>query len=555
LSAARFQLDVMKVPGIIVARTDAEAATFLEGRGDERDHPFILGATNVELPTYKVGYIAILRKLREMGIDDARGHLLFKVSPAEYDEANAWLARTGVMRVLEESAKAFKQADGSSVEVMLEKVETRYLEAWQSEANLKSYPQAVADVIEFRANEGERFDMSADEWLVFANRTSFHAARVKARSMGVNIIWDCEVSKTPEGYYQVQGGIEYAIAKSLAAAPFADILWMETKTADLADAGRFAEAIHAEYPSKMLAYNLSPSFNWDTTGMTDDEMRRFPEELGNMGFVFNFITYGGHQIDGLAAEEFATALKQDGMLSLARLQRKFRLVDSPYRTPQTLVGGPRLDAALMASSGGTAATKAMGRGSTQHQHLVQTEVPTKLLEEWLALWSKHHQLADSLHVMLRPHTAGSELLELTLSKANGDKVANVVFAVIADRRGRNILSVRDQNTFDVALRKKRLMTLNNLFLIHRYKIWSVHFVSPTDDNRYQAAKMKSHGLFSDVHDEVGHIIVADVSPEGVKALLAPDRASLNALIQRKPPYQSVDVAVQIPEKAGRGERI
>jgi isocitrate lyase len=438
---------------------------------------------------------------------------------------------------------------------MLEKVETRYLEAWQSEANLKSYPQAVADVIEFRANEGERFDMSADEWLVFANRTSFHAARVKARSMGVNIIWDCEVSKTPEGYYQVQGGIEYAIAKSLAAAPFADILWMETKTADLADAGRFAEAIHAEYPSKMLAYNLSPSFNWDTTGMTDDEMRRFPEELGNMGFVFNFITYGGHQIDGLAAEEFATALKQDGMLSLARLQRKFRLVDSPYRTPQTLVGGPRLDAALMASSGGTAATKAMGRGSTQHQHLVQTEVPTKLLEEWLALWSKHHQLADSLHVMLRPHTAGSELLELTLSKANGDKVANVVFAVIADRRGRNILSVRDQNTFDVALRKKRLMTLNNLFLIHRYKIWSVHFVSPTDDNRYQAAKMKSHGLFSDVHDEVGHIIVADVSPEGVKALLAPDRASLNALIQRKPPYQSVDVAVQIPEKAGRGERI
>ena len=86
-------------------------------------------------------------------------------------------------------------------------------------------------------------------------------------------------------------------------------------------------------------------------------MRRFPEELGKLGFVFNFITYGGHQIDGLAAEEFAAALKQDGMLSLARLQRKFRLVESPYRTPQTLVGGPRLDAALMASSGGTAASR------------------------------------------------------------------------------------------------------------------------------------------------------------------------------------------------------
>ena len=134
----------------------------------------------------------------------------------------------------------------------------------------------------------------------------------------------------------------------------------------------------------MLAYNLSPSFNWDTTGLSDDEMRRFPEELGKLGFVFNFITYGGHQIDGLAAEEFATALRDDGMLALARLQRKFRLLESPYRTPQSLVGGDRLDAALMAASGRTAATKAMGKGSTQHQHLVQTEVPTRLLEEWLA---------------------------------------------------------------------------------------------------------------------------------------------------------------------------
>ena len=76
------------------------------------------------------------------------------------------------------------------------------------------------------------------------------------------------------------------------------------------------------------------------------------------------------------------------MLGRPRLRRKLRLVESPYRIPQTLVGGPRLDAALMASSGGTAATKAMGKGSTQHQHLVQTEVPTKLLEEWLAVWTK-----------------------------------------------------------------------------------------------------------------------------------------------------------------------
>ncbi|HEY1920175.1 MAG TPA: isocitrate lyase ICL2 [Streptosporangiaceae bacterium] len=541
LSAARFQLDVMRVPGLIVARTDAESATFLEGRGDERDHPFILGATNVELPTYKVGYLTIFRKLHELGVDDVHGHLLYKISPTEYDEACDWLDRTGVMGVLEESAAAFRQAEGS-VDAVLDKVETRYLEAWQSEANLSSYPQAVADVIEFRAGEGERFDMTASEWLTFANQTSFHGARARAKSMGIDIVWDCEVSKTVEGYYQIQSGIDYAAARSLAAAPFADLLWMETKTANLADARRFAEAIHAEFPGKMLAYNLSPSFNWDTTGMSEQEMRRFPEELGKLGFVFNFITYGGHQIDGLAAEEFAAALKQDGMLSLARLQRKFRLVESPYRTPQTLVGGPRLDAALMASSGGTAATKAMGKGSTQHQHLVQTEVPTKLLEEWLAIWTEHHQIPYSLQVGLRPNTAGSELLELSLSTTSGEEVANVIFDVIVDRRGRNILSVRNQNTIDTALRQKRLMTLNHLFLVHRYKISSVHYVSPTDDNRYQAQKMNTHGLFSDIHDEVGDVIVADVSAEGVKALLAPDRERLNALIERKHPYVPADDA-------------
>ena len=118
--------------------------------------------------------------------------------------------------------------------------------------------------------------------------------------------------------------------------------------------------------------------------------------------------------------------------------------------------------------------------------------------------------------------------------------------MIVDRRGRRILSVRDQNTFDSDLRKKRLMTLNHLFLIHRYKIWAVHYVSPTEDNRYQAQKMKTHGLYSDVHDEVGDMIVAYVSADGVKALLAPDRGGLKALIERTYPYAPVDLAAQIP---------
>ena len=300
----------------------------------------------------------------------------------------------------------------------------------------------------FRADEGADLPMTLEEWLDFADTASWYTARAKAKEMGVDVIWEPDWPRSPEGYYQIQGGIPYAIAKSLAVAPYADLLWMETKTADLDDAREFAEAIHAVYPDQMLAYNLSPSFNWDTTGMTDEEMRAFPEELGKMGFVFNFITYGGHQIDGLAAEEFTTALREDGMLALARLQRKFRLLESPYRTPQTLVGGPRADAALASASGQTAMTKAMGEGSTQSQHLVQTEVPPKVLEGWLADWAEHHEVEKTLKVSLRPHTAGSELLELSVLDEDDEKLANIVFATLQDRRGRSILSVRDQNTFD-----------------------------------------------------------------------------------------------------------
>jgi isocitrate lyase len=267
--------------------------------------------------------------------------------------------------------------------------------------------------------------------------------------------------------------------------------------------------------------------------MTDDEMSAFPAELGKLGFVFNFITYGGHQVDGMAVEEFATALKQDGMLALARLQRKLRLVESPYKTPQTLVGGPRLDGALMASSGRTATTKAMGKGSTQVQHLVETEVPPRLLEEWLALWSEFNGLQGPFSVRLRPHTAGSELLELSILNPSAEKVANVVFATIRDRRGKSILSVRDQETIAPELRNKRLMTLCHLFMIHRYKAESIHYVTPTDDNVGQTRGMQALGLFDDVQVEIGDIIVAGIDQVRVPALLHANRNELMRLIRKE----------------------
>ncbi|BBU22651.1 isocitrate lyase ICL2 [Mycobacterium xenopi] len=533
LNAARFQLDVMGVPGIIVARTDAEAGNLIDSRADERDQPFLLGATNLKIPSYKACWLALMRRFYDLGVKELNGHFLYALPDGEYAAADAWLERQGLLDLVAEAAAAWQQNGQQSIDALFDKVEARFVDAWEADAGLETYGDAVADLLEFAESEGEPRDMSSAEWREFAKGAPLYAAREKAKELGVVAPWDCELAKTPEGYYQVRGGIPYAIAKSLAAAPFADLLWMETKTADLADARQFAEAIHAKYPDKMLAYNLSPSFNWDTTGMSDDEMRRFPEELGKMGFVFNFITYGGHQIDGIAAEEFATALKQDGMLALARLQRQLRLVESPYRTPQTLVGGPRSDAALLASSGRTATTKAMGKGSTQHQHLVQTEVPKKLLEDWLAMWSEHYQLGEKLRVQLRPHRAGSELLELGIFGEGDEELANVIFAPFQDRRESTILTVRDQNTFEERLRQKRLMTLIHLWLVHRFKADAVHYVTPTEDNLYQTEKMKSHGIFRDVHQEVGEIIVADVNHPRIQELLAPDRKALWRLIRKE----------------------
>ncbi len=533
LSAARLQLDVMRVPGIIVARTDAEAASLLDNNSDERDHPFILGVTNGDVPSYRATTLTILRAMAEAGVDEIFGHNLYSTSPADAEAAEQWLNKHGIDELIKENASAWKSDPDLGADKALNTVLDRFVEVWQEDAGLVTFPTAVANVLEQRIGAGEEVGISVSDWRQLAGGVSFFEAREKARSLGVDIHWDWERARTPEGFYQIESGIPYATAKSLAVAPFCDILWMETKTADLHEAKIFQEAIHKVYPDKMLAYNLSPSFNWDTTGMSDAEMTRFPEELGKLGFVFNFITYGGHQVDGMAGGEFARALIEDGMLALARLQRKLRLVESPYKTPQTLVGGPRLDGALMAASGRTATTKAMGKGSTQFQHVMQTEVPTKLLEEWLDYWTDHYDLDTTLGILLRPATAGHELLELSVTSPSGDREANVVFQPMEDRQGKRILSVRDQNTFDEKLRKKRLMTLTHLWLIHRYRADQVHYVSPTEDNQYQTQKMKAHGLFGDVYDEVGQIIVASVDQERVAELLAADRKALGKLIRKE----------------------
>lgn len=530
LNTARFQLDVMGVEGIIVARTDAEAANLLESDADHRDFPFLLGSTNPAVPNYKACSLGLLKRIFENGVEDVNGHLLCELTAEEYAEVDAWFTAMNLDQVIAEKSEALKKAEGAAFEKTFDDLNSAMVDAWESDSRIKTFAEAVEEKMKFHADDKE-FEMSVEEWRDFAAKNQAYLVREKAAGLGLDLYWDPQAARTPDGYYQVRGGIEYAIAKSLAVAPFADIIWMETKTADLPYAKQFADAIHAQFPEKMLAYNLSPSFNWDTTGMSDDEMSAFPEELGKLGFVFNFITYGGHQIDGLAAEEFTIALQKTGMLALAELQRKLRLLESPYKTPQAYVGGPRMDGALTASTGRTASTKAMGKGSTHAQHLVQTEVPSKVLDGWLKQWTTHHKWEKTLTAKLRPHRSGSDLVALHITDGGEKDVANIVFASIQDRRGRSILSVRDQSV-DKEYRQKRLMTLAQLFLLHRYNPAKVHYVTPTDDNQAQTQGMKGIGLFNEVNTEIGDIIVATVDRDFVSELVKPESEALKKLIQK-----------------------
>jgi isocitrate lyase len=131
----------------------------------------------------------------------------------------------------------------------------------------------------------------------------------------------CTGERTEEGFFRIHPGIEIAIARALAYAPYADMLWCETSQPDLTYARKFAEAVHAKYPGKLLAYNCSPSFNWKKK-LDDATIAKFQRELAAMGYKFQFITLAGFHALNLAMFELARGYKLDGMTAYSRLQEK-----------------------------------------------------------------------------------------------------------------------------------------------------------------------------------------------------------------------------------------
>jgi isocitrate lyase len=183
--------------------------------------------------------------------------------------------------------------------------------------------------------------------------------------------------RTPEGFYHFRGGIEASIARGLAYAPYADLLWMETSTPNLDEARRFADAIHAQFPGKMLAYNCSPSFNW-RKHLDCDTIARFQQELGALGYKFQFVTLAGFHTLNLSMFELARAYKEEGMAAYCRVQEtEFAMEElAGYAgvKHQRFVGTGYFDRVAQAISGGQASTTAL-KGSTEAAQFAEKHEP------------------------------------------------------------------------------------------------------------------------------------------------------------------------------------
>jgi isocitrate lyase len=177
--------------------------------------------------------------------------------------------------------------------------------------------------------------------------------------------------RTPEGFFRTKAGLDQAIARGLAYAPYADMIWCETSKPDLEQAKRFADAIHAKFPDQLLAYNCSPSFNWKAN-LDSETMKIFREELGKMGYKFQFITLAGWHALNSSMFRLSRAYKAEGMFAYSKLQeREFADEQHGFRAAkhQSFVGAGYFDAVQNTISAGLSSTTAM-EGSTEEEQFV-----------------------------------------------------------------------------------------------------------------------------------------------------------------------------------------
>ncbi|CAJ0835825.1 11281_t:CDS:2 [Entrophospora sp. SA101] len=305
LISIRVQFDIMGVENLIVSRTDSEAATLITSNIDSRDHAFILGSTNPNIRP-------LIEVMKEA---ELKGLIGQKLAATE--------------------------------------------EKWIKDANIKLYNDAVIDAINKSSNINNK-NSTIQKWTSKSQGLSHYDAVKLAKSLGIEVFWDWDAPRTREGLYRYQGGTKCAINRAVAFAPYCDLLWMETAKPIYAQAKEFSEGVHKVYPEKMLAYNLSPSFNWDAAGMTDQQIRSFISDLGKLGFVWQFITLGGFHSNALGIDLFARKYAEIGMLAYVQdIQRQERMNGVETLQHQTWSGANYVDSLMKIVQGGVSSTSAM----------------------------------------------------------------------------------------------------------------------------------------------------------------------------------------------------
>lgn len=283
LVAIRLQCDIMGVENLVIARTDADAATLIMSDVDPRDQAFILGSTNpTKAPLTEVMFNAA-----------AKG----TAGPA--------------LQAVEDS--------------------------WVTEANLQTLSEALGYAL--KANGSPSYVV--ERFLEATRRSSYQEARRIVQSAPFNLpqsklpYWSPTDPRTREGYFRIRGGTPMCIARGIAFGPYADLIWMETAKPVLKQAMDFAEGVHSADPTQWLAYNLSPSFNWDAAGLNAETMRDYVWELGKLGFCWQFITLAGLHSNAYISDLFAKQFKDEGMKAYVELiQRRERDIGCDVLTHQ-----------------------------------------------------------------------------------------------------------------------------------------------------------------------------------------------------------------------------
>lgn len=315
LVAIRASADILGSDLLAVARTDSEAATLITSTIDHRDHFFIVGATNPDVP-----------ELSQLMADaEAQGIYGDKLAKIESD--------------------------------------------WVKTAGLKLFSEAVTDEIKngSYSNKEDLLKKFTDKVNPLSLASNKEARKLAKELLGKDIYFNWEASRAREGYYRYQGGTQCAVMRGRAYSPYADLVWMESALPDYNQAKEFADGLKGAIPNQWLAYNLSPSFNWNSA-MPADEQETYIKRLGELGYVWQFITLAGLHTTALAVDDFSAQYAKHGMKAYGQTVQKVEIEKGVEVVKhQKWSGAEYIDNLLKMVTGGVTSTAAMGAGVTEDQ--------------------------------------------------------------------------------------------------------------------------------------------------------------------------------------------